>query len=434
MKKRVYLPSVKARTYGFTLLELMIVLVIIAAVAGAEAKRRTQQNNNELAKAMAEHIAVVGESLKTYVSNQTAVLGAVPTKTVALADLKAASACSGAPCLTSSFVEATSWSTGYDIQVQRIGSAPYQFEGLICTKNAIQFGGKTRLDLVGAAVSKLGIAGGMTYDAAGAYGRNGTWNRPSSDFAFANSAGKLCYLVSQSLVALDQMYLRVDGLNQMKATLRMNNNAIDGATTINASGDITSSGTVQGATLTSQGNVNVGDNGFLQSAGKLNIQAAGDLSLQPGSPGSTIVGGSGGSGNLQISNDVTVGRNATVSNEVVATSDVRITSMTSRPSAPGTTSLKALAPNLVEVDSVIVTAHGQSIPVPTCPAGGQPRVFVIPQTVRGQVLAGNWGSDIRAGGPAGGPWTVIALDNQNQPMPNATAPTFQGLARIFCAF
>lgn len=416
--------------HGFTLLELMIVLVVIASISAGLARRYMIQQSNEMSKAMADHISIVGEALKSNIANTTAALGAAPTATTSLtvADLKSGTACGGAPCLTQSFVEGTSWTTGYDILVTRIGSSPFQYEGVICTKTPTSIGGKLRLDLVGGAVKKLGVNGGMTYDATGVQGYKGSWSRPSTAISFANTAGKLCYLVAQSLVALDQLYLRVDGQNQMLANLRMNNNAIKDATTIDATGNITSGSVVQGATITSAGNVNVGANGFVQSTGKLNIQAQGDLTLQPSVPGRTVVGGAGGSGNLLVNNDLNVGRDAVVEN------DVNITSLTSRPSAPNVTSLKSLAPTLVEINSFVVTAHGQSIPVPSCPPSGQPRVFVIPQTDRGQVLAGNWGSDIRAGGPAGGPWTLIALDNQNQPMPNPTAPTVNALARTFCSF
>lgn len=447
-------PAHRGRTPdGFTLLELMVVLAVLSALALAASQRALRDNEAKLSKAMAGHIQLVGEALKTYITNNSATLAAAPSTTLTIAQLQAVGSCNGASCLVSTFQPTTSWTTGYSIQVNRLGTSPYQYEALVCTTSAVTINGKVRIDIVGDAVNELGMPGGMTYDTTGVFGQGGGWNRPVASFSFANAAGKLCYFISQSMQALDQQYLRLDGGNRMLGQLDLNNNALVNGTTLTASGLITggsmksnttidATGVITGGTLTSNGDVNVAAGGRLASTGRLDIQSGDTLYLQPAANGSgsqVVVGGSGGSGSLSstslaVSGSATVGADITAGANVIAQNDVRINTLTARGSAPNTTSVKALLPSLVEVGSFIVTAHGQSIPVPACDAGGQPRVFVIPQTLRGQVVAGNWGGDVRAAGPAGGPWTVIALDNQNNPLPNAQSPTFQALGRTFCAY
>ncbi|MCZ8256956.1 MAG: prepilin-type N-terminal cleavage/methylation domain-containing protein [Polaromonas sp.] len=463
---------------GFTLIELIVVLAIVGTLVVIQATRLRDQELERLADNTADNMKELGEAIKVYVASNRPALEANATTAVTVTMMQGATACGTSPCLGGTFAP-VNWTGGYTTLVRRIGAAaPFQFEALACTNNTWTEGANVRTDMLGRAVNRIGGSGGLTYDATGAFGNGGTWTAPVANFPAANVAGKLCFFVSQTVGSLDLLYLRTDGTNAMNGNLRMNNNAINDASTItanglgtfgsvnsgdiNSTGQIVAAGQVSGATLnagtnitaggtvtatgnitssaglvgatlnttgdaTVGGNVNVSPNGFVQSTGRLNIQSGTDhVYLQPNANGAgslTIVGGSGGSGNMVVNNNVDV------TNTMTAGNDVRITSLTARATPPSTTSLKELAPNLVEVASHALTADGQAIPVPACAGGGQPRVFVIPQMARGQVQLGNWGADIRASGPMGGPWTVVARDSQNNTLPNFTA-----LARTFCTY
>jgi len=438
------------RSRGFTLIELMIVLAISAMVAVYAARRSKEAAEDRMATSAADNATQLGKALAVFISNKTATLAGAVSTLVTTADLQTPGACGpGATCLATTF-QPLDWMGGWSMKIARIGGgAPYQFEALACTNSTWQINGATRIDLVGNAVRKIGGLGGMTYDATGAVGNSGGWSAPVASYPFANASGKLCYFISQSLTALDSLYLRTDGTNQMTANLRMNGNDIQSAKDVVATGlvdagsvkaattvdaaTMTATSVVKGATLTSDGDVNVGAGSFIRSVGAINIQAGTTLYLQPqaNAAGSkAVVGGSGGSGTLEV---------ATVmaSDKLTAANDVEITSLTSRPSAPSTTSVKALLPSLVEVNSHLLTADGQNIPVPTCPASSAgPRVFVFPQQARGTVSGSAlWGSTMYAtGGLGSGPWTLYAKDANNASLVLTGGAPFLAIARTFCAY
>jgi prepilin-type N-terminal cleavage/methylation domain-containing protein len=474
------------RTRGFTLIELMVVLAIASLVAIYTARRTTETAENQVAEATADNVKMLGDALASYMANNTTTLAGVPNTTLTIAALQAAGTCgAGRPCLGS--FGSVGWTGGYDIRVVRIGSsAPYAFEGLACTINAYTVMGQLRGDLAGKAVAAGGGRLGMTYDTTGgAVGFGAGWTAAVASYPFTNVAGKVCYFVPQP--SAGDIYLRRDGGNTMLGTLNMNANAIAGATNVTATGaltaatgafsgavnastlgaagavtggsmaatgaitagtnitasgivqgtNVTATGTVTGGTVTSTGNINIAGGGALQSTGRIHIQAGENLYLQPfangfGSP--TIVGGGGGSGNFNVGTDLTVGGNAQVNNTLTATNDINISTLTSRANAPSTTSLKALAATLIEINSIPLNTDGQSIAVPTCPNGGSARIFAIPQTVRGAVNSGNWGADIHIAGAAGGPWNFYAKDANGASLPSVPAPNFIALARIFCAY
>ncbi|MFK4705866.1 prepilin-type N-terminal cleavage/methylation domain-containing protein [Roseateles asaccharophilus] len=438
-----------AHVRGFTLIELMVVLAISAMLAIYAAQQSRAAAEERQATAAADNASQLGKGLAVYISNQTAALAGAAATTPTLANLQTPGSCGpGATCLPTTF-QANGWMGGWTMRITRIGSgAPYQYEALACTNNAWSIGGTTRIDLIGNAVRKIGGQGGMTYDATGAFGNSGGWTAPVATYPFANAAGKLCYFISQSLTALDSLYLRTDGTNKMNAALQMNTNDIVAAKDITATGlvdanaikstttvdaaTMTATGVVQGGTVTSTGDVNIGSGSTIRSAGAINIQAGTTLYLQPAANAAgsrTVLGGSGGSGALEAAT-------VSASDKVVATNDVEISTLLGRNSAPSTVSVKALLPTLVEVNSHTLTADGQAIPTPPCPPGSAgPRVFVIPQQARGTVTGSAlWGSTMYASGPLGGPWTLYAKDANGVSMTTSGGAPFIALARTFCAF
>lgn len=417
--------DLRHRVRGFTLIELMIVLAIAAVTIVYAAQKARAEFEEKLAAAAADNIFKVGEALNAYMANNVTALSASGTPTtITVANLQAATSCGTRSCLSTSTVATTPWNSSYTMAVRRVGSgAPYQLEGLACSTTAWTINGATRYDLLGASVLNVGGSGGMTYDAtSGAVGNKATWTATNANFpAIANVAGKLCYFVSS---ALDNVYLRTDGTNQMNATLQMGGNAIAGAT------NVTASGTVAGATMTASG--------AITAAGTVtggNLSTAGAVTATGNITSSALVQGA----NVTATSTVTAATvnssgNITAANNVIASNDVQITTLTSRASPPNTTSVKSLLPSLVEVDSIELYQDGQAIPVHTCPPGGSPRIFAIPQLARGPVSSGNWGSDIHVTGAAGGPWTFYARNSAGTSLATTTAANPIALGRLFCAF
>lgn len=484
--KPIFSSGIRRHHNGFTLIELMVVLAIASLIAIALARKARINAEEAVAVATADNVKMLGEAFASYMANNTTSLSGAASTTVTIATLQTAGTCGTArPCLGS--FGPVAWTGGYDLRVVRVGSsAPYAFEGLACSVNGYTIQGQLRNDLAGKVVVAGGGRLGMTYDTTGgAVGFSGGWTAAVASYPFTNVAGKVCYFVPQP--SAGDIYLRRDGGNTMLGTLNMNSNAISGATNIGATGtitggagsftgavsggsgsftgavsagsmsatgaiaagtnvtaggnmtatgnmqgaNVTATNTVTGGTVTSNGDINMGSSGTLRSPGRMHIQSGEILYIQPFNNATgalTVVGGGGAAGNLQVNNNLTVGNNANVVN------DVLISTLTSRPNAPATTSVKSLLPSLVEVDSIPLNTDGQSIAVPACPNGGQPRIFAIPQTVRGAVNSGNWGADIHIAGAAGGPWNFYARDANGASLPPVAAPNFIALARIFCAY
>jgi prepilin-type N-terminal cleavage/methylation domain-containing protein len=434
---------------GFTLIELMVVMAIVAMLAVVGAQRLREAYNDTQAKAAADNITVVGQSVQAYIGANSGTFGAAP-QDLTIAQLQAANV------LPPTFVGTTPWNSGYSIRIRRTpGGPPFQYEALVVTTTPWFInGGTARIDLVGAAVRKIGGAGGMTYDATGPVGNGGGWGPlPVANYPAANVAGQLAYFVSQATNPNDNIYLRRDGLYPMTGALQMGSQNITGAGSIAAASDITSGGNVGGATmtstntivaggqvtasavtaagivtggtLTSNGDINIAANGTLQSSGRMSIQTGEDLYLQPAANASgsrTVFGGNGGTGNA------TINGTATVAN------DILLNGLATRSNAPSTTSVKALLPDLVEVGNYLINANGQTVPVPTCDSGGTPNTFILPHVATGTAVGGKWGASIRMLPAAGGVWTVEALDANLNALPNANTPNFAAIVRVFCAY
>jgi hypothetical protein len=403
----------------------------------------------------------------------------------------------------------TPWGSDYSIRIRRASATPpYLYEGLVISTSPWLTGTSVRNDLVGAAVEKLGGAGGMTYDTtSGVSGRQGAWTASVADYPTADKGGQLGYYVSSATNPNDLIYLRRDGAYPMTGSLNMGTNAIaaagdisstgvvtanslsvtsgsitlPGGGTINAggrlhiqsaetlylqpwsnasgsttylgggggSGNLIAAGTVNagaanittvnatnvnstnvaatgavtgntvtGNAITSNGDISFSGNGTLWGAGRMHIQAAENLYLQPwsnasGSP--TFVGGGGGSGNLTVTNDV------------------KLSALAAR--ATATTSVISLLPKLVEVGNQVVTAHGQFVAAPSCDVGGTPSGFILPHVASGYVSNGLFGNSIRLTAVTGG-WSVDARDANGATIPSAAIPAgnFAAIVRTFCSF
>ena len=445
---------------GFTLIELMVVIVIIGIAAIAASAKLLQYALKLQSQQAADNISVVGKAVSTYINQNPSVVSVTPYTDVTFAQLIAAQV------ISSNFSPAPPWGGAYQIRVQRIGSSPpYRYEALVYSTTAWAINGTLRRDLLGEAAIKIGGPGGVSYDASGPVGsvpvKGGPplWAHPVTSFTpFAGSylatGGQLFYNVAYANSGNDAQYLRVDGNNSMTGNLNVGTNSINNANNITATGavnagTVVSAGAITAATgniVATAGQVNAGTTitagtGITSTAGNI-VATAGQVNA-----GTTITAGTGitsttgdiaaTAGQVNAGTTITAGTGITsttgdiraTAGSVRANVDVNIDSLLTRPSPPNTTSLKSLVPTLVEVNSFTVSGHGQSIPVPVCSTGGAARVFIFQQMARGQVQAGNWGADVRAIGPLGGPWTVNALDSQNNPLPN-----FTGLARTFCAY
>jgi prepilin-type N-terminal cleavage/methylation domain-containing protein len=456
---------------GFTLIELMIVIAIVALVSVYAAAKVRDEFNARQAKAAADNIMVVGRAVEAYIGANSGSFSAAPLD-ITIATLQADGK------LPASFVGETPWRSPYSIRIRRAaGGPPYQYEALVVTTNPwLSSSGSPRIDLLGLSVQLIGGAGGMTYDTTGAVGLRGTWGAPNTtpaNYPQANAAGKLAYYVSQATNPNDSIYLRRDGLYPMTGTLQMGSQNISNAASIAATGNVwaggtvtatgnvsaggtvtassvaatntitagglitaggvTTAGTVTAGTVNSSGNVTaanlitssgdviVAPGRSVLSSGRLHVYSGENLYLQPfanGSGAPTIIGGGGAAGNLQVNGDIVM------------------PSLAGRANAPTTTSVLQLLPKLVELNNYVVTANGNTVPVPSCGAGGTPSVFILPHVATGVATGGVWGTSVRMIGPVGSNWIVEARDASGASIPSASIPAgnFSAIVRTFCAY
>ena len=452
---------------GFTLIELMIVIVITTIGMMFAADQVVRSHQDVQAKLAADNMTIIGIAMDRYAKNNATALGAQLGVSPFYKDITQADLVSDGS-LSQTFAPANPWGSAYKMRFWRVGTGPYTIQGLVMTASPWKVSSVNRIDLARSAALKMGCSGGWTIAQATTSGPIGCpglnsfgWSSPASTYpltgmvpaSYDAAGGQLFYQINSGASINDATYLRIDGTNKMLAALNMNNNGILAATnvtatnidtaTVNATGLITANavsaaglisgatvnatGVITGGVLTSNGNINIAPGAILQSTGRMHIQSGETLYLQPFSNASgskTSVGGGGGSGDLAVLNNIT------------ATNDVLISNLASRSNSPITTSVKALLPTLVEVGSVPLNIHGQNIPLPTCDAGGIPKIFPIPQTVTGLVDGGRWGADIHVTGADNGvpPWTFYAKDAAGNILPSQGPLGYIALARIFCSY
>lgn len=295
----------------------MIVLAIMALGAVYAADRTRNSVEDTLAQTAADNITTVGKAVAAYIGANSGSLAAVQDITIATLQT--------AGSLPTTFNGTTPWQSGYSIRIRRSNAtAPFLYEGLVLTTNPWLNGTAVRTDLVGSAVRKIGGAGGMTYDTtSGVAGQRGAWTVPLANYPAANRAGQLAYFVAGSTNPNDLIYLRRDGAYAMTGALNMGSNDIGSA------GNVTSTGTVTGNSLTAtSGTITLPSGGTISAGGRLHVQSAETLYLQPwaNAYGSrTYFGGGGGSGAITA----TAGTITTVGATTVNATTVNATTVNS---------------------------------------------------------------------------------------------------------
>jgi prepilin-type N-terminal cleavage/methylation domain-containing protein len=468
----------KAAARGFTIIELLIVMAIVAVVALATAKAARNYFLDRQAQQVADSISLIGKATALYLSKNAATIPTTPS------DLPLAQLIFDND-LPANYTGALPWggtNPYYAIRIQRIPSgATSLYKALVYTKTAWVVDGKVRYDLVGNAMRKIGGAGGMLGDpalppppaGAGPAGLNAQWAEPTAAFPpsatspYLASGGQLFYNVAYSMASLDAIYLRTDGTNQMNAALNMGTHVINSVTDVNASG------TVNAATVTA---TNIGatssivSNGVINAAGTITgsgaINAGGTVTAANVSTAGTVTANAVNSGTVLASNTITATNDiTTTTGKLSARTDVLITDLGTRDGTPLTTSLKTLAPRLVEMKNYIIdtdstnaqaynvqigmgnrglstgtyaVVDGTVIPNPGCTNSGVPNIFIIPAKEGGVATGGKFGFVAKAVGS--GPWTLSITDMQftgagpGNSIPNEDVPNFAGVVRVFCSY
>ena len=481
---------------GFTIIELLIVLAItsIAAIIGAQKVKAYFLDQQ--AQQRADVISVLGKATANYIAKKRTTFTATGFSDITLLQTLRDDG-NLSPNFGSAAAGASPSAMGYAIRIySNCATTPCAITAWVYSTSAWVVDGKVRIDLVGSAVRKIGLPGGMNYNTVaplpgyvnGAVGNGGPGNwtlsaaayPAAAGFPYSAGGGQLFY--NASIVPLDDgSFLRVDGTNKMNGSLNMGaagagqNILMNAGNIVNANGittaTATATGDLMGGSLTTTGQTPVVGNvtaGSAVTAGTT-VTAVGDVM------GSSITttGQTPVTGNVTAGNGVTAGTTVRAAGDVMGASittagmtavpgnvtagnDVTIDSLRTRDAgAPAlTTSLKTLAPRLVEmfnytIDTATGPANGAQIPVPNCAGvagqpSGTPNIFVIPQKEVGTADNGKYGSVSKAFpvAPAAGTfWTLSITDSQivfpatvGSPIPSTSVPHYAAVVRTFCAY
>lgn len=268
----------RAKSKGFTFVELMLVLAITTVAAIAVATKTVRETEYTQAQMAADNIMLVGRATAAYINKNP---GALYAATVTgYADLTITDLRNDAD-LSANVTAAPPWGGGYIIRVQRVGSAPsYRYEALVYTEKAwtwtVAGTVRARQDLVGVAASKIGGAGGVSLDASGPSGVKGAWTKPLGMFVptapYLATGGQLFYNVTYGLPAWDTQYLRLDGTNKMQGNLNLGGKSINNADNVQVGGALNVTGATALANATATGNIAA--NGQVQGG---TVHSMGDL-------------------------------------------------------------------------------------------------------------------------------------------------------------
>ncbi|WP_261847829.1 tail fiber protein [Pectobacterium araliae] len=245
---------------GFSLLEITLVLGIGTAMAFMKFQDMKKDQENIIANTVGAQMKQMGEAVNRYISIRYDKLSTLSSSSSQTSD-PGPRACSANGCeityqtlvneglLPAGHTGVNMQKSSYKILLKRAGTTPnYVINGLVVTTLPWSEGNRIRYDLLGRAMQAAGIDSGMTQSASVASGTGGQWTEASADYNAINKAGLLAYRVGYDS-AMYSVYLRRDGTLPMTGDLNM------GGQSINNAKNITASGVIQTTTLTASGNI-----------------------------------------------------------------------------------------------------------------------------------------------------------------------------------
>jgi competence protein ComGC len=328
--------SVLRNQYGFSLIELILVLGIGSSITFLSFQQMLRKQEKTLAKSAGEQIKQIGNSVNSYIAVHYDKLSTLQNSNGTTLDpgprncITTNSTCSisiqtliNEGLLPLSYADKNIFNSKYTILLKKSGSAPYyNVTGLITTDNAWNGAGNSiRYDLLGQAMQEAGIDSGMTRENSNVLnGYKGLWNHNTTEFSNINKLGQLGYQAGYGSYSYS-IYLRRDGTLPMTGNLNM------GAQSINNVKDITASGVVQSATIKSTGSTTVGTtlnvsglttmananvNGVLNAnnnfvtAGTTNLKGATTLNSTLNVAGTTTLAGTNVNGQLNANSNLVI--------------------------------------------------------------------------------------------------------------------------------
>lgn len=259
------------KSRGFSLLELILVLglssLAFLAFLNTE-KKRTEvltceaggQQFEEVGKALGSYIAREKLNLLANIpANSTQVIPFNVLKNITVAPY------TGRPFLPDTFSTQNIFGNNYVLAINRTLSGD-RLTGLVISSAAVtDASGAVKYDCLGAAMKKAGAASGMTFMSTNTLsGLNGAWTLPSTTFAQINAMGQFGYRAA-SQNNQDDLYLRIDGTNQMIGNLNAGNYNVNNVTDLSYTGWLYGNNALINALKT----------GYIENAG--NIKNAGNI-------------------------------------------------------------------------------------------------------------------------------------------------------------
>lgn len=266
---------------GFTLIELALVISIGLGISFVSFQNMIKNQENKDAEIAGQQIKTIGNSVNNYITNKYDLISLLSNSSNNSNDpgprtcYSASNSCTitlqtliNENFLPASYSSNNIFGSDYEIILKRTGTAPYyNIGGLITTKKAwIGNNGMPRFDLLGKAMQSAGIDSGMNRELAiKMTGYKGLWTFNNSEYSNITTLGQLSYIAGIGSNSYS-VFLRRDGTLPMTGALNMDGNDI------NAAKNITANATIQGTTLKSTGDTNVGGN--LTTAGTSTLTGA----------------------------------------------------------------------------------------------------------------------------------------------------------------
>ena len=268
---------------GFSLIELILVLGISSLAFIGFIKMEQKKAEINRASIAGEQIREVGEALEVYIArNYATIVGAIPDGTTS-ANLPITvltgttfGAFPGTGVLPAGYINKNIIGGAYDIRIRNESGT---LIGMVITTNPVTNNDGTanvRYDLAGAAMKKAGAKSAVAFFFNNQVsGFDGAWTLTQTQFPSILAAGQLAYR-AQSLNAatFDNVYLRLDGANQMGGNLNMGNFSVNNVTDINFNGWLNGNNvlvnTIKSGSINNTGNItnagNINNTGLVSTA------------------------------------------------------------------------------------------------------------------------------------------------------------------------